>query len=97
MSEAKAKEFVEKTFNDDEFAIEVLKAGDFKPGGKDDVDTAGRGMENFVKAGKALGYDFTDEEIEKATKEYTEQLGAWKSIRKVMHFARLNKKARKEM
>lgn len=92
-----AREFIEKVFSDDEFAIEVLKAGDFKPGGRDDVDTAGRGMENFVKAGKALGYDFTDEEIEKAAKEYTEKLGPWKSIKKVMHFARLNRKARKDM
>lgn len=97
MSQAKAKEFIDKTFNDDEFAIEVLKAGDFKPGGRDDVDAAGLAMENFVKAGKKLGYDFTDGEVKKAKDEYFKKIGTWKTIRKVIHFARLNKKARKEM
>ncbi len=97
MSKEKAKEFIEKAFTDDEFAIKVLQAGDFKPGGGDDKDPADRGMENFVKAGKALDYDFTDEEAEGALKEYMESIGTWKAIRKVMHFARLNKKARKSM
>lgn len=95
MSKEKAREFVEKTYNDDDFAIKVLRAGDFKPGGKNDVDTEGRGMENYVKAGKALGYDFTDEEIEAAHKDYFESIGSWKALKKFMHFARLNKKARK--
>lgn len=96
MSKEKAKEFVEKTYNDDDFAIEVLRAGDFKPGGKDDEDPSGHGMENFVKAGKTLGYNFTDAEIEAAHKEYFESIGSWKALRKFIHFARLNKKARKK-
>lgn len=95
MSKEQAEKFVEKTYNDDEFALQVLRAGDFKPGGKDDEDTAGRGMENFVKAGQALGYDFTDAEIEAATKAYFESLGTWKSLKKFMHFARLNRKVQR--
>lgn len=97
MSKEKAKEFVEKTYNDDDFAIKVLRAGDFKPGGKGDQDPEDKGMENFVKAGQALGYDFTDAEVEVATKEYFNSIGQWKAIKKFLHFARLNKKARRGM
>lgn len=95
MTLEKAKEFVEKTYNDDDFAIKVLKAGDFKPGNQGNADAGDSGMGNFVKAGQALGYDFTEEEVETATKEYLDSLGSkWKALKKFMHFARLNKKAR---
>lgn len=97
MSKEKAREFVEKTYNDDDFAIKVLKAGDFKPGKAGDAGAGESGMENFVRAGKALGYEFTDAEIDAATQEYLKSLGTWKAMRKFLHFARLNKKARKDM
>ena len=97
MSQAKAKEFIEKTFTDDEFAIEVLKTGEFKPGGKDDIDPADEGMENFVKAGKALGYDFTDKEAKEALEGYLKPLGTWGMIRKMTHIGRLSRKVAKQM
>lgn len=97
MSKEQAEEFVKKTYTDDNFAIEVLKAGDFKPGKAGNAGAGESGMENFVRAGKALGYEFTDAEIEVATKEYLDSLGQWKAIKTFLHFARLNKKARKEM
>lgn len=97
MSQEKAKEFIEKTFTDDEFAIEVLKTGEFKAGGKDDKDPADEGMENFVKAGKALGYDFTDKEAKEALEDYLKPLGTWGIIRKMAHLGRLSKKVAKQM
>jgi hypothetical protein len=97
MSQAKAEEFVKKTFTDDEFAIEVIKTGEFKPGGKEDRDPADEGMENFVKAGKALGYDFTDKEAKEAFEGYLKPLGAWGMIKKLAHLGRLNKKVAKQM
>lgn len=97
MSQEKAKEFIEKTFTDDEFAIEVIKTGEFKPGGKDDKDAADEGMENFVKAGKALGYVFTDKEAKEAFEGYLKPLGTWEIIRKMAHLSHLNRKVAKQM
>ena len=96
MSIEQAQEFVKKTFTDDDFAIKVLQSADFNPKDKQNKDGKDEGMKKFTEAGKAMDYDFTEAEIEKASKEYMESLGTWKAIKKVMHFAKLNKKAQKQ-
>ena len=92
MSEAKAKEFIEKLYNDDDFVIEVCKNGGLEVNKEKQASKEGS-LENFVIAGKALGYDFTEAEVTAAQKAYFDSLGAWKSLKKFVHFIRIAKKS----
>ena len=89
MSEAKAKEFIEKFYNDDEFLVDVLKKNEdvFR-----DQDGEAQTFKAFVIAGKSVGYDFTEEEGTAAQKAYFDSIGTWGAIKKTIHFARVAKK-----
>lgn len=90
----KAREFVEKLYNDDEFARKViLESGIYK---------AKRGAteeeqkQQITDAANKLGYEISVEEYEAANKAYFESLGAWKSIKKAFHLIKTIKAIVKE-
>lgn len=91
-----AKSFVNKFFEDDEFIREFYKNGGFissEKGSKPDTDAQNAKM---VEVAGKMGYDFTMEEYQAANKEYVDSVGAWKSMKKMVHMARTVKKLEKE-
>ena len=96
MSKEQAKEFVEKFWNDDEFMRKVfIVSGAINWQGE-----AGRKMTDeeqnqaFIDAAKKFDYDITPEEYGEASKEYADNLGGFEAIKKVLHMAKVAKKAR---
>ena len=93
MTQAKAKEFVEKLFNDDEFAIKFIEErGVFE---KPAVSTDEKEYIEIAKYAKKLGYDFTPEEYKAANDAYFDTLGPMKSIKKAFHIVSLARKVKK--
>ena len=98
MTQAKAKEFVEKFFNDDDFTAKVIyESGMDQWKGKKGQDMPDEEQDKAITdaAGK-LGYKITPEEYKAAAKEYSEGIGGWQTIKKVFHIAKIGKRVSKE-
>ena len=98
MSKEKAKEFVEKFFNDDDFMSKVIyESGmDQWRGKKGQEIEDGEQDKAITNAASKLGYEITPEEYKAASKEYTESIGGWQTIKKVFHLAKISKQVAKE-
>lgn len=90
----KAKEFVEKLYNDDEFAKEVIIAGELHK--KHKGMTEEESNMQIVNAAKKLGYNITREEYDATSKAYFESLGFKKSIKAAFRLVKLVKAVDKE-
>lgn len=90
MSKAKAEEFIEKFYTDDEFAYQVIKEGRLYWRG--DLDEE----EDFAKAAVKVGYDITEEECDDANDDYLEKIGGREAFKKIIHLVKLARKVRKE-
>ena len=98
MSKEKAKEFVEKFFNDDDFTFKVIyESGMDQWKGKKGQNTPDEEQDKAIVAAAAkLGYKITPEEYKAASKEYSEGIGGWQTIKKVFHIAKIGKRVSKE-
>lgn len=93
----KAREFVEKFYNDDDFAKKVIREGDLVKSNKDKKDNnAQAGTEQIVNAAKKVGYDITGQEYEDANRAYFQEIGTFKAIKKAFHLVKLMKAVSKE-
>lgn len=97
MSMESAKEFVDKFYGDDDFMIEVLKNGDTlaqitSQGKEQNTDAQ---SEEFVKAAKDFGYEFSAYEYDEALKAHMEKIGAWNAVKLVFHMGKIAKKIEK--
>ena len=90
----KAREFVEKLYNDDDFAKKAIIAGEMHKPQKGATEEDSK--RQMVAAADKLGYDITVSEYESANKAYFDQIGAWKAIRKAFHLIKLMKAISKE-
>ena len=79
MAQESAKTFVNKMYTDDEFLKEIVRHGGMKRGEAD------QNNELILKAAGEMGFDFTAEEYQGATKEYFggSFLKAIKTLRRV--------------
>ena len=98
MTQAKAKEFVEKFFNDDDFTFKVIyESGMDQWKGKKGQNTPDAEQDKAITdAAAKLGYKITPEEYKAAAKEYSEGIGGWQVIKKVFRIAKIGKKVAKE-
>ena len=98
MSKEKAKEFVEKFYNDDDFLFKVI----YESGMDQWRGKKGQEMEDeeqnkaIIDAAGKLGYEITSEEFKAANKEYSEGIGGWQVVKKIFHVAKVGKKVAKE-
>ena len=90
----KAKEFVEKFYNDDEFAKKAIRAGGLYKSQKGMTEEESKML--IVKAANKTGYDITSEQYETANKAYFDSIGAWKAVKKAFHLIKLMKAVSKE-
>ena len=86
MSQEKAKEFVEKFYNDEETMKQVLVLANapekIKAGQKVSEEQQYR---DFAEAAAQMGYHATPEEYKEATKTYLNEIGSWDALGKVFH------------
>ena len=87
-----AKEFVEKTMTDDAFLKEVCMHGGFDPKAPDEEK-----QKNIVKAGAALGYNFTEEEYGAAFHDYVGEGNPFKLIKVMKRIGKIQKTAANEL
>ena len=98
MSKAKAKEFVEKFYNDDDFTAKVVyESGMYQWQGKKGQEIEdGEQDKAITDAAGKLGYEITPEEYKAASKEYLEGIGGRQTIKKVFRIVKIAKKIAKE-
>ena len=98
MAQAKAKEFVEKFFNDDDFTAKVIyESGMDQWTGKKGQDIPDNEQDKAITdAASKLGYKITPEEYKAAAKEYSEGIGGWQVIKKIFRIAKIGKRVAKE-
>lgn len=86
MSTEKAREFVEKFYNDEETMKQVLIIANapekIRAGQKVSEEQQYR---DFAEAATKMGYEATPEEYKEATKAYLEEIGSWDALGKVFH------------
>ena len=90
MAQESAKTFVNKMYTDDEFLKEIVRHGGMKCGEAD------QNNELILKAAGEMGFDFTAEEYQGATKEYFGG-GFLKTIKTISHVNKVVKQAEKEI
>ena len=98
MTQAKAKEFIEKFYNDDDFMAKVIcESGMYQWQGKKGQEMEdGEQDKAITDAAGKLGYEITPEEYKAASKEYLENIGGWQTVKKIFHIAKTAKKIAKE-
>ena len=86
MPQEKAREFVEKFYNDEETMKQVLTLA-----GATEKIKAGQKVseeqqyKDFAEAAAQMGYHATPDEYKEATKAYLEEIGSWDALGKVFH------------
>lgn len=90
----KAREFVEKFYNDDEFAKEAIRAGGLYKSQKGMSEEESKLL--IVNAAKKAGYDINSEEYETANRAYFSEIGTLSALKKAFHLIKLMKAVSKE-
>ena len=97
MAMESARSFAKNFYEDDELIKELYKKGVLKPAGSYDKDSVGEEQQRkIVEVAKKLGYDFTIEEYRTANKEYGNNVGILKMVKKIRHVGAVVKEADKE-
>jgi len=98
MSKENAREFINKLFYDDEFAVKAIKTVGaetlLKYSGSAKA-TEEHQNEVQTEMGNNMGYEFTTEEYKAATTDWVKETGAFESIKKGIHMSGLAKKVKK--
>lgn len=98
MSKEQAREFLDKLYSDDDFAVEAIKKSDVDEllngqGSGDAIEARQNAL--YTKMGSDMGFDFTEEEFQDATTDYVQDLGAMKALASGLRVNKLAKKIQK--
>ena len=98
MSKENAREFIEKLFNDDDFAVKAIKtvgAERLLDNSGSSKDIGAREQEVQTEMGNNMGFDFSAEEYKAATQDWVKETGISASLKKGIHMNSLAKKVKK--